>query len=192
MSSGDVVSLIRRVANLSRILKPISEEQGANAAVALLLRPAGDDLKVLFVKRAENPADLWSGQIALPGGKRDVRDRDLKETIVRESTEEIGVDLLECCQFLGVLEALRSIPRPDMKILPFVVLVECRLLIDLNEEEVEDFSWISVKELADNRGTVNYGFGELPAYIVDDIVIWGLTYRILEMFFRVLECSHQD
>lgn len=181
-----------RVADLSRMLKPVSQEQGANAAVALLLKPAGDDLDVLFVERAENPADFWSGQMALPGGKRDLCDQNLQETVVRESAEEIGVDLLECCQFLGVLEPLRSVPRPDLQILPFVVLVESDLLISLNREELEESIWISLRDLADNRGTVNFGFGELPACVVGDTVIWGLTYRILESFFYVLECSHSE
>jgi len=166
------------------MLKSASGEQDASAAVALLLKTTDKDLRILFVKRAENPADPWSGQMALPGGKRDARDKNLKETVVRETLEETNINLLDRCRFLGVLTALRSIPRPEMKILPFVILLEHEPSIKLNEKELEGFVWISLRELVQNRGTVKLDFGESPAYVVGGSVIWGLTYRILENFFR--------
>lgn len=52
---------------LSKGLRPISDEQNANAAVALLLKPKNEGFTVLFVKRVENLADPWSGQMAFPG-----------------------------------------------------------------------------------------------------------------------------
>jgi 8-oxo-dGTP diphosphatase len=170
---------VNSIEKLSKALKPVSEEQDAVAAVALLLKTADKDLKVLFVKRAENPADPWSGQMALPGGKRDV-------TVVRETLEETNINLLDRCRFLGVMETLTSTTRPEMKILPFVVLLEHKPSIKLNEE-LERFVWISPEELVRHRGTVNFGFGDFPAYIAGDIVIWGLTYRILEIFVRTLK-----
>jgi len=169
---------------LSKVLRPVSEEQDADAAVALMLKPMNQDFKVLFVKRGENPTDPWSGQMALPGGKRDARDKNLKQTVVRETLEETNIDLLDRCRFLGVLTALRSRPRPEIKILPFVILLEHEPSIKLNEKELEGFVWISLRELVQSKGTVKFDFGESPAYVVGGSVIWGLTYRILENFFR--------
>jgi 8-oxo-dGTP pyrophosphatase MutT (NUDIX family) len=38
--------------------------------------------------------DPWSGNVALPGGKQDEQDRgDDYETAVRETREEVGIDL---------------------------------------------------------------------------------------------------
>lgn len=169
----------------SDVLKPIEEEQKASAAVALLLNPVHEQITVLFVKRVNNPADPWSGQMALPGGKCELDDQNLKDTVTRETAEETGIDL-EGCQFLGVLEAVTSAPRPDMKILPFVILCEREPAIILNEKELEGFVWISLADLIQNRGSIDFGFGEFPAYIVGDTVIWGLTYRIMERFFRII------
>lgn len=166
---------------LSKMLNPVSEEQDADAAVALVLKTVNQDFKVLFVKRVENPTDPWSGQMALPGGKRDSKDKDLKQTVVRETSEETNINLLHRCRFLGVMETLRSTQRPDMKILPFVILLEHEPSIKLNEE-LEGFVWISLEELVRHKGTVKFSFGESPAYIVRNSVIWGLTYRILERF----------
>lgn len=180
-----------RVKRLASARKSISEEQCANAAVALLLKFSNADVEVLFVKRVENPEDPWSGQMALPGGKRDPCDHSLKETVLRETAEEINVDLRGCCQFLGVLKPLKSVPRPELKILPFIILLKDNPPIKLNEGELEEFIWISLTDLVQNKGTVTFAFGEFPAYIVGDIIIWGLTYRILEMFFHTLNAMEE-
>lgn len=178
------------IKKLSRVLKPVTEEQNATAAVALLLTLVDDDTRILFVKRVENPQDPWSGQMALPGGKREAEDKSLKETVMRETAEETGVNL-DRFQFLGVLEVIRSAPRPEMKILPFVVLCDYEPLVVLNEKELEAFVWISLEELVRNRGTVTFWFGEFPAYTVGEYVIWGLTYRILEDVIHISECNEQ-
>lgn len=51
------------------------------------------DPEVLFIKRAGRPGDRWSGHTALPGGKRDPEDADDVSAAIRETREEIGVDL---------------------------------------------------------------------------------------------------
>ena len=180
---------VDRIESLCRTLKPVSDRQDADAAVAALLKPADLDLKVLIVKRAENPADPWSEQMAFPGGKRDARDQSLKQTVVRETLEETTINLLDHCRFLGAMEALRSTQRPEMKILPFVILLEHKPSIKLNEE-LERFAWISLQELMQNKGSVKFSLGEFPAYIIGNNVIWGLTYRILTKLLRTLKYSH--
>ncbi len=177
------------IEKLSKVLKTASEEQDADAAVALLLKSTDQDMKVLFVKRVESPSDPWSGQMALPGGKRDAKDQNLKHTVVRETLEETNINLLDRCRFLGVMETLTSTRKPEMKILPFIVLLEHEPSIRLNEE-LEEFVWISPKELFQHRGTVEFNFGEFPAYVVGKTVIWGLTYRILEKLALILWYPH--
>jgi 8-oxo-dGTP pyrophosphatase MutT (NUDIX family) len=174
------------VENLKEMLTPSTKEQDAAAAVALILHPVRDDFEVLLVKRVECGNDPWSGQIALPGGKRDRKDRTLHDTVVREVREEIGFNL-NTCQILGVLDPLLSAPRPDMRILPFVIFCRDRPQINLNETELETYVWIPLKDLELNRGVVSFPFGDFPAYIVGVTVVWGLTYRMLEQFFELYE-----
>jgi len=180
---------VKDVRSLSSVLGRVSEEQGANAAVAVLLRQEKEDFSILFVKRVENSADPWSGQMAFPGGKRSEQDLNLRQTVLRETLEETGISLLDRCRFLGVLKVLRSAPRPDLRVLPFVVLVEYEPRVRLNRKELEDFYWIPLGELAQSKTFVRFDFGEVPAYSVRDEVIWGLTYRIFEDFFAVLRLS---
>src|SRR4051812_15493187 len=74
------------------------------AAVGMILRqrpeagPANnlDDLELLLIRRAHNPSDRWSGQMAFPGGRqrKDSEETDL-QTVVREAQEEVGLNLNE-------------------------------------------------------------------------------------------------
>ncbi len=168
------------------MLKPVSEEQQANAAVALLLKLKDDDLEVLFVKRAENAKDPWSGQIALPGGKHDPKDANLKETVTRETFEETGINLAEN-SFLGVLCAIQSEPRRDIRILPFVNPLEHEPTIKLSIYELEAFIWVPLKKIAASKGMVEFSFGRVPAYVLEKTVVWGITYRILTDFLHTIQ-----
>ena len=53
------------------------------------------DAEVLFIKRTSRTRDPWSGDIALPGGRRDPEDIDDLATAIRETREEVGLDLCE-------------------------------------------------------------------------------------------------
>ena len=178
------------IAKLTAVLKPISYEQGANAAVALLLKPRRDDFDLLLVKRVENPSDTWSGQMALPGGKREPKDLSLKDTVTRETWEETGVALGRC-RFLGVLGAVRSEPKPDFVILPFVVLLEGEPELKLSAAELESFLWVPYEQVVQSRGTAEFRFGEVPAFVLADAVVWGITYRILSEFVEAMEETSQ-
>jgi 8-oxo-dGTP pyrophosphatase MutT (NUDIX family) len=173
------------IAKLPEMLKPVSDEV-ANAAVSLLLKPRRGDFDLLLVKRVENPSDTWSGQMALPGGKREPKDLSLKETAVRETFEETGVALGRC-QFLGVLDAVQSELRHGFKILPFVFLLEEEPRLKLNRAELETFVWVPYEKVVQSKGTAQFSFGEFPAYILGKDVVWGLTYKILSELIQAVQ-----
>lgn len=71
----------------------LEEDPGLHrAAVALIVRPAVDDLAILLIERLKSVSDPWSGHMAFPGGRRDGTEADL-ETAIRETAEEVAVDL---------------------------------------------------------------------------------------------------
>ena len=62
------------------------------------------DPDVLFIKRAARIGDRWTGHIALPGGKRELDDTDDQATGIRETREEVGLNLeADHCLFIGKL-----------------------------------------------------------------------------------------
>jgi 8-oxo-dGTP pyrophosphatase MutT (NUDIX family) len=178
------------IAELPAALKAVSDEQGANAAVSLLLKPRRGDFDLLLVKRVENPSDTWSGHMALPGGKREPKDGSLKDTVMRETLEETGV-ALDPGGFLGVLDAVRSELRPDFKILPFVVLLEGEPRLKLNRAELEKFMWVPYEEAVQSKGTAEFSFGKVPTYRFADAVVWGVTYNILSEFIEAVEATQK-
>jgi 8-oxo-dGTP pyrophosphatase MutT (NUDIX family) len=74
-----------------------------------MLREGPAGLELLFIRRAEHEADPWSGQMGFPGGRAEAGDTDLKQTAIRETLEEIGIDLARDGAFLGPLDEVRNL-----------------------------------------------------------------------------------
>ncbi|HKA60473.1 MAG TPA: CoA pyrophosphatase [Gemmatimonadales bacterium] len=156
------------------------------AAVSVILRDGDEGLETLFIHRAVRVGDTWSGQIAFPGGRREPRDRDLLATAIRETHEEIGVDLASA-ERLGVLDDLhpRTPVLPPVVVRPFVFALIARPSIVLSNE-VQDAFWVSFRSLADPsvRGEITVDHPGiprrvLPAYTLGKGTIWGMSERIL-------------
>lgn len=157
---------------------------GSAAAVALVLSPAGEDSELLVIKRAVRAGDPWSGQMALPGGRRDDSDGSLLETARRETLEETGVSL-RAKQCLGVLDDLRPFTPtlPPVTVRPFVFgLSGVRPEVTLNVEATKHM-WIPLRTLRASQGrtpvTVRGRHLDVDAFLVGTDVIWGMTHRII-------------
>jgi len=156
------------------------------AAVAVMLHDGDEALEVLFIHRAVRAGDTWSGQIAFPGGRREPSDVDLLATAIRETREEVGVDLANA-ERLGVLDDLhpRTPVLPPVVVRPFVFALTARPTIIVSPE-VQDAFWASFRALQapGARGEVvidHPGIPRrvLPAYTLGDRTIWGMSERIL-------------
>lgn len=176
----------------TRIGQPVS----SRAAVAVILREGADGLELLFIRRAEHPRDPWSGQMAFPGGRAEPGE-DLAQTAIRETAEEVGLDLDAANGRLGTLDQVHATARGrlvDLVIQPFVFRVEPRAQADPGEE-VRSIHWISLDALLAPtfRSTLRYEHEgasfELPCFRIGDTVIWGLTYRMFLNLEGVLRAA---
>ncbi|PQE09068.1 NUDIX family hydrolase protein [Rutstroemia sp. NJR-2017a BVV2] len=62
------------------------------------------DPELLFIKRAAREGDRWTSHVALPGGKKDPSDSNDREVAIRETSEEVGLELRgERCISVGNL-----------------------------------------------------------------------------------------
>ncbi len=164
------------------------------AAVALILREAAGEAEILIIKRAERTGDPWSGHLALPGGRADASDADLLATALRETHEEIGLDLRAGGRVLGRLPLLApNNPRlPQIEITPFVAVAPAQFALTPNVE-VADLFWTSAPGLKRTGRSDEYRmtFGEIvkrwPAYPSAGGPIWGITERILTDFLSHLD-----
>jgi 8-oxo-dGTP pyrophosphatase MutT (NUDIX family) len=165
------------------------ETKGRRAAVALVLRPGGDDRpELLFIRRAEHEKDPWSGHMGFPGGRAERRDSSLEATAARETLEETGIDLAREAARLGELDEVRALARGrpvDLVITPFVFRLRGPSQ-GRPSREVVSLHWIALDRLLDPayRSTLFHEHEgtrlELPCLRVDGLVIWGLTYRMFE------------
>lgn len=177
-------------AALARPPARVAEPGLKRAAVALVLRAgageSGDEL--LFIRRAQHPRDPWSGQIGFPGGRAEPGDAGPRETALRETQEEVGLDLERDAEELGALDEVRAMARlrpQNLVIAPFVF----RLVTPAPTHpsgEVDAVLWLPLARLLDPeaRGTMPYVHEgatlRFPCLNVDGLVIWGLTYRMFE------------
>jgi 8-oxo-dGTP pyrophosphatase MutT (NUDIX family) len=165
------------------------------AAVAAILRPGATGPELLFIHRAEDPRDPWSGHMAFPGGKVDVGDADAHAAALRETREEVGLDLETDALPLGRLSDVRAVGRGrplSLVISPFVFELQTTPELKTNHE-VETVVWVPVAFLADraNRETMpyrRYGLAlDLPCYRYDGHLIWGLTLGMADDMLRLVE-----
>lgn len=183
-------ALAARSARLAERDPPFKE-----AAVALLLRPspdAADDVELLLIRRAVREGDPWSGQVGLPGGRWSPGDASLEETALRETFEEVGLDVRSHGSVLGALDELR--PRtpvlPPIIVRPFVVALHSVPAL-VPSDEVAQMRWVRVGTLFHPERRVQTSVRvrdiqmRVEAYQVEDFTVWGMTERILATFAEV-------
>ncbi|WP_104982916.1 NUDIX hydrolase [Sorangium cellulosum] len=209
LPSYDLAAVMARLAGREPASDALTEER--QAAVAAILRaPAGSppsalgtsgpqapepaEAELLLIRRAEHPADPWSGHMALPGGRRDVSDASLLATAIRETREEVGIDLEAHGTLLARLPDLPAVVRGrrvGMIIAPFVFALRSTPELTLSDE-VAEAVWTPLGPLARGESASRYTYThegtviELPCLLVGERVVWGLTYRMLEQLFEVL------
>jgi len=166
-----------------------TDERSVLASVMLLLKPDSERLDMLFIKRPDNPGDRFSGQMAFPGGKMHVDDADLLETAIRETREEVGIDLMKYGTVIGKLDDTRPSTRSADYIIvtPYVSIITHDVNIITNEE-VDEYIWIPLYHLMD-ESNMRVRVKKIDDRYVNDYVfgfgkyiIWGMTGRVLKKF----------
>ncbi len=157
----------------------------------LVYRRHGD--LVLPLTRRTDKLEMHKGQISLPGGKSEPWDRDLTQTALRETCEELGIPE-RAIEVLGPLTPL-FIPVSSFCVYPYVGYARraCSLRPDANE--VAEAIEVSVKHLlvpTTRQVEIHYRDNqrfEVPAYKVGEHRIWGATAMILAEFLALLRAG---
>jgi len=164
-------------------------ERARQAAVAVVLAPSAtgeSSQSVLLVRRSEREGDPWSGHMALPGGHAHLTDLDLLQTAQRETLEEVGIDLTSA-EVLGRLDDITPMRLSDLSVRPFVFWTPAQPPATLSDE-VAEVIWVPLEALAGGtlkrtrEVTVKGRTLSVPAYVIDERVVWGMTFHLLERF----------
>jgi 8-oxo-dGTP pyrophosphatase MutT (NUDIX family) len=166
-----------------------------NAAVLItLFEKNPGDWHVIFIRRGSgHEKDKHGGQIAFPGGKSELTDRDLMFTALREAEEETALDLTT----LDVLGELTPLYITVSKFLvhPFVAYTYKIPELVRQQSEVEEILEFPLEDFRKSDSAtetrINLGSGiilnHVPAFVIQGHVIWGATAMIMSELLEVLD-----
>ena len=158
--------------------------------VCLPIKDIGGIPHLVMIKRAHD-GKVHSGQMAFPGGKAE-QGEALEAAALRELNEDIGIPK-DHIRMAGSLTSL-YVPPSNFKVIPFVVVQYINSRYIPNYDEVSSIvelplNLLAQQQLVQNstwqvttRGTVN-----VPAYVINDTVIWGASAMILAEFLALFE-----
>jgi 8-oxo-dGTP pyrophosphatase MutT (NUDIX family) len=159
----------------------------------MILREVAGDLELLFIERATDSNDPWSGHLAFPGGK--VEQGELaRQAAERETREEIGLTL-ESERYLGRMSDIVGANLP-VRVSCFAYAVVTNDVNPVVSPEVRDVFWVRLADIRDpdRHRMALVGFSgkslEVPAIILpqqDKPVLWGITYRLVMQFLEIIE-----
>ncbi len=163
----------------------INTRQGS---VLLLLFPQDEKLSFVLIRRPSS-MKYHAGQIAFPGGGFEPADKNLSNTAIRETTEEIGIqsDLIE---IIGELSPL-YVKVSNYTVSAFIGWSQTSPSFNFNKGEVDALFIIPLENLIE-RSTLQFqevethlGTKKFPGYLINGIFIWGATAMILTEFIEI-------
>jgi 8-oxo-dGTP pyrophosphatase MutT (NUDIX family) len=136
--------------------------------------------------------------MALPGGRRQPDESPL-DTAIRETREEVAIDLLAHGMLIGRLDEVRPSGGPRIAVSPFVFAANENVAAVADPREVASIIWIPVTHLSDPASAAHHlhrlpdgGTHQFPALSYNGQIIWGLTYRVLTQFLGVVRAAGRE
>lgn len=142
-----------------------------------------NETQIVFILR-KTYKGVHSAQVGFPGGKVEKTDKDLKETALRETEEEIGVPIKK----IEVLKELSPIyiPPSNFMVYPFLGISKNNLKFVKQDSEVETIIEVSIDDLLNDDSVTKIKVStsydrkvEVPAFLLNGYEIWGATAMIL-------------
>ncbi|GAF03066.1 NUDIX hydrolase [Saccharicrinis fermentans] len=152
------------------------------SSVLILFYLKNNELYIPFIQRPKYNGP-HSGQISLPGGKFEPQDKDLLDTALRETWEEIGVGP-ENLQIIGRLTPT-YIPNSNFNVTPYIAYLPQQPIFTPDSYEVDDIIEARVTQLIAPETidllikTVQGIQIRAPYFNIDNHQIWGATAMII-------------
>jgi 8-oxo-dGTP pyrophosphatase MutT (NUDIX family) len=134
---------------------------------------------------------VHSSQVAFPGGKVELEDDHLEMTALRETHEEIGIPP----NHIKVMRSFSEvyIPPSNFVVQPFLGYSQSELVFVPQPEEVAGIIEMPLAALLDESILIEHRLStsyandiDVPAFKVDNHVVWGATAMMLSELKDVL------
>ena len=172
-------------------MKPVrlsKEEPARKAAVLVPLCIVNSEISLLYTLRSSD-MKRHRGEVSFPGGLKDKSDKNLEETAVRETFEELGIPVTDIDvwghgNFIGTRQQ-------DMAVMPFIGYLGnlCVENLKLNEKEVESVFYVPLRHFTNptNCRFTQFRNGYiLPTFIGTEHRIWGMTAMVTHFVLNAL------
>ena len=158
----------------------------AGVLILLLKEDKDAEYKIVFTKRSTK-LKTHSGEVSFPGGKWEEKDNSLYETALRESNEEINLNI-ENVTKLGNLNFLLS--RHKIEVNPYVGYLNKFQEFEGNFE-IDKIFTVPISFLSDSKNVTYKEFNRkdlkvyIPSWVYNGNRIWGLTAMITADFLNI-------
>jgi 8-oxo-dGTP pyrophosphatase MutT (NUDIX family) len=177
---SELDAYVRQSAAEARLQSPHPRE----SAVLILIHPHQGDAGITLIKRPIYEG-VHSGQMAFPGGKKDVGDESLLHTALREVHEEVGIQLPTEKKYYVLNEIF--IPPSQLLVQPFATVLSHEPVFIPNENEVAQLVPIPLAHFGAKMKTEHMGIfmphiqetKTVPAIRFEEHLIWGATAMML-------------
>ena len=166
---------------------PAAVDSYRQACVFLLLSNR-EDPRFLAIQKSDTDSYAWRNQVALPGGHLDAKDAGPLEAAYRELEEEVNIDRTQV-EFMGSIGHFQTvIKKRDVQV--FVGWWDGNRPVRYDATEIARVLVIPLREIIHTHLS-NFYHGRFPdvhelIYPYQDVVIWGLTARILHYFIELV------
>lgn len=162
------------------------------AGVMALFYPHSDyETRLLLIERNRYPG-VHSGQIGFPGGQSEPGDRDILDTALRESCEEVGT-VKENIEVIRPASEL-YIPPSNFEVSPFIALYHKERPFKRQVSEVEAIIEVPIADFLDDRKLITKKLStsyareiEVPAFHFQGHIVWGATAMMLSEIRELLQ-----
>ncbi|MBN9282837.1 MULTISPECIES: CoA pyrophosphatase [Flavobacterium] len=153
------------------------------AAVMMLFYPKNNKTHLVLIVRNTYPG-VHSSQIAFPGGKVEPEDKNLIQTALRETHEEVGI----APQKIKVIKPFSEIyiPPSNFLVSPFMGISQEELSFVPQLEEVAQIIELPLAMFLDDNiiievmMTTSYAQNiKVPAFQIEDHIVWGATAMMM-------------
>lgn len=148
-----------------------------SSAVLVVLYTRYRQPHVLLIRRAEH-LNRHAGEISFPGGFYEAGDASLLDTALRETREELDLNI-PASQIIGLLPEVQTLT--GITISPFVTILDSLPAFQKNPEEVQDVLEIPLLPLlSTHHREMGYPIEKnMVAYWYLRNRVWGATAKIL-------------
>jgi len=175
-----------RSALTTEINPPSLSELDENKLASVLIIIYGKEPTILMTEKAQT-LKVHAGEIAFPGGKWCEKDKDLLETAIRETKEELCLDVSKE-QVVGQLDSVITL-NSKYKITPFIAFLENIPSLKANSE-VESILHIPLitflSTMADDNLPEHQSIKEMHVFTFEKYNIWGASARMLKQISILL------